>query len=155
MNVPGQALGAMKCPICGADFTSPPPGPPLLPLGSASQPALAPIRSLLLALSASRITAIATSVIAVCLLVLVLRSFRPAESIEEKRIRYAKVCKEYDRVAELQRRVDMAIEARGAKTREAREAIRAELSGSWGIHSGELERIRAERDALADELGLK
>jgi len=148
----------VKCPICGADFTSPPLGPPPLPLENA------PIKPLV-QLSSTQVSAIAACATAVCVAVLTgayLHSqYRAhlevvaAKAREETKARYREICKEIERVRVI--RAEVRDECARLKPSNVREenGLMYELYQKRGISAGTLSYLETERRRLAKELGIK
>jgi hypothetical protein len=105
--------------------------------------------------TASKITAIGACVIAICVVVLTIGQFWPrAESLEEKRLRYARLSKKIDRISETRRKfIDQHLEW-PTNTEAEKQAFRDAEYKELGITPQEVEQWYREKQALAEELAL-
>jgi hypothetical protein len=106
-------------------------------------------------ITASKVTAIAACVIALCVVVLTIERFwPPPESLEEKRVRYARLAKNIDRFSQAERRFLQQHREWPTETAEEKKAFREAEDKELGITPQQVERWYREKQALAEELAI-
>jgi hypothetical protein len=109
--------------------------------------------------TATKITAVAACIIAICVLALTVAHFIPkspkSESVDEKMARYRKVCDEYERVMAVKFRIDEQRAAAKPKTFAEEKEIYQRLYRQAGVDRRDVDRLFSEKVALARELGIR
>jgi hypothetical protein len=149
LKAPEDAVGQQaKCAHCFHSFTV-----PVTP---------APPREIILELAdkrpinASKVTASAACVIAICVFVLTIQQFWPRrETLEEKRVRYARVSKDVDKITRAATHIIYSRpDAPHVGTPEEQQAIRDVADKELGVAPQRFEQLKREKQTLAEELGI-
>jgi len=108
---------------------------------------------------AAKITAVAASIIAICVLALTVARFRQSsqksESLDEKMAHYRKLCQECERMMGVKFRVDLQRAEAKPKTFAEEKETYERLYREAGVDPRDLDRILSEKHALAQELGIR
>jgi hypothetical protein len=109
--------------------------------------------------TATKITAVAACIIAICVLALTVAHFIPkspkSEGVDEKMARYRKVCDDYERVMAVKFRIDEQRAAARPKTFAEEKEIYERLYREAGVDRRDVDRLFSEKVALARELGIR
>jgi hypothetical protein len=148
LKAPEEAVGKeAKCSQCCFSFVVP------------ATPA--PAREIILEpvekgrMTATRITAVAACVIALCVVAQTIEQLAPRpESLEHKRVRYAKVSRRIDRLTKAQQKFTREHLDSPTETPQQKQAFLEAESKELGVTQQEAERLYREKQTLAEELGI-